>query len=126
MEVRTSLPQVQEHTFPMNTTNGSSALRASLDKFEVALATPIVAGELADWLGEIRALWDEASRQVQTSLEVEHPRQYQQISKEDQEMFATIEKLKNEDRAIAEDVESFDRLLTRVAEVAPRREPNEE
>jgi hypothetical protein len=110
----------------MSMTNLQTPLRESLDKLEVALTTPIIAGELADWLLELRTLWEDASAQLHAALERDHPRQHQQISKEDQEMFATVEKLQAEDAAIAEESECFGRLLARVAEHAPKFERDEE
>jgi hypothetical protein len=110
----------------MSMTNLQTPLRESLDKLEVALTTPIIAGELADWLLELRTHWDDASARLHAALDQDHPRQYQQISKEDQEMFAIVEKLQAEDAAIAEESESFGRLLARVAEHAPKFKPDEE
>ena len=101
-------------------------LRNALDAFETALATPVVAGELAAWSVAALEDWNELSAQVHYHVGHMHPRQYQQISHEDPEMLACVEKLKAEDTKIEQDREAFNRMIVRVVAHAPKFERDEE
>lgn len=101
-------------------------LREALETFETALATPVVAGELASWSDGAQKAWNELSVQIHYHLGHLHPRQFQQIAGEDPEMHACVEKLKAEDAKVEQDREALGRIVTRVAAHAPKFERDEE
>jgi hypothetical protein len=108
-----------------NATNPESELRSALTAFETSVATPVVSGELPDWVENVQKTWAEASNQVQRHLSELHPRQYQQISQEDPALFHQIEKMKAEDEALKATCSKLDQLVRRVAQHVPGVEPDE-
>src|SRR5688572_33106999 len=109
----------------MDPSNQENELRAALSTFETNVATPVVSGELADWVEKVKKAWSKASAQIQAHTKELHPRQYEEISKEDPALFQQIELLKAEDSAIEEARDKIDRTVTRVAEHVPKLEPDE-
>jgi hypothetical protein len=101
-------------------------LKAALERFETCLLSPILAGELIEWVGETQKSWCDAAAHFREHASELHPRQFKQISKEDPELLPRTEKLQAEDADIEEDVEELDRALRRFAEHAPKFEPDEE
>lgn len=110
----------------MTHTEPELELKASLARFETCLDTPMMAGELVEWVGELQGTWTDFATQVRQHLAELHPRLYQQISNQDPELLPRTEKLQAEDAGIEEDCDAFDRLLHRFAEHAPSFEPDEE
>ena len=109
----------------MNQNNSESALKASLAAFETSLATPIVSGELAEWIEAVQKTWTEASAQLHYQVKHRHPQQYEQISKEDPELLPRVEQLQAEDRAIEEEREKLSHTVSRTTQHAPKLEPDE-
>ena len=107
-------------------TEPDQELKTSLDRFENCLVTPMMAGELVEWVGEVQSAWADISAHVREHVTELHERQYKQISKQDPELLPRIEKLQAEDAALEVDCDEFDRLLHRFAEHAPKFEPDEE
>ncbi|HEX5472847.1 MAG TPA: hypothetical protein VFW73_13230 [Lacipirellulaceae bacterium] len=101
-------------------------LRNALADFEAALETPIVSGDLANWIDQIRQMWAGASTQVHYHIKQLHPRQYEEMAKQDAEMLTRIDLLKAEDKAIESQRDQLAREIDRVAEHAPKLEPDEE
>ena len=75
-------------------------LRSTLATFETSLLTPTVSGELSGWLEQVQKTWDEASAQIHYHLKHLHPRQYEEISKQDPELLPRIDQLRDEDESI--------------------------
>ncbi len=100
----------------MDESDSHNDLRTALEKFETSLVTPIVAGELAGWLDEVRKTWNEASAQVHYHGKHLHPRQYDEISKQDPELLPRIELLRAEDEAIEQQREHISHAVNRVAQ----------
>jgi hypothetical protein len=90
------------------------------------LGTPVVSGELAEWIDTVSKSWVEASAQVHYQVKHRNPRQYEQIAKEDPELLPRIEQLQAEDAAIEEDRERLGNTVHRTAQHVPRMEPDEE
>jgi hypothetical protein len=109
----------------MDQTTYESDLKTALASLETRLSTPVVSGELADWMGEVQKAWADASHQIEVSLLRLHPGQYEQIAQQDQEMFPQIEKLKAEDEAIASERERIGNMVQRDAQHVPKLEPDE-
>jgi hypothetical protein len=105
--------------------NSENELREALASFETSVATPIVSGELPDWTDKVQKAWSEASAQVHYHAKHLHPRQYQEIAKEDPALFQQVELLKAEDEAIEQEREKLNQTVARVATRAPKVEPDE-
>jgi hypothetical protein len=102
------------------------ALKTVLSTFETSLLTPTVSGELASWLEEVQKSWDQASTEIHFHVKHLHPRQFDEISKQDPELFPKIEQLQAEDEAIEQQRELLAQLIGRVGQHAPKLEPDEE
>lgn len=109
----------------MTATDPDRELREAIDVFDTALATPVVSGELAVWSDEVRAAWARLSPLVHHQMVTFHPKQYDEITRQDPELFAQVDKLKVEDAAILEEQSSFDASVSRLANLAPLVEPDE-
>jgi hypothetical protein len=107
-------------------TNPESELKLALEAFEVAVATPIVSGDLSDWIETLQKTWAEVSAQVQRTVQESHAKQYEQIGEQDPELLPRIELLTAEDEAIAHEREKLDNAVTRVAQHVPKLEPDEQ
>lgn len=110
----------------MDQSNSENELKATLSAFETSLATPVVSGELAEWVGAVEKSWAEASAQVHYEIRHRHPRQYEQMSKEDPELLPRVEQLQGEDAAIEQEREKLSHTVARTAQHVPKLEPDEE
>jgi hypothetical protein len=106
--------------------NADNDLKASLDAVETSLATPVVSGELAEWLDTVQKTWAEASAQIHFQVTQAHARQYEQISKADPELLPRVEQLQAEDQAIEQQRNQLSQSVRRTAQHAPKLEPDEE
>jgi hypothetical protein len=109
-----------------NGDNPESQLKSALEGFEVACLRPIVAGELQSWIEHLKEEWRKASSQIEMHAQQLHPRQYDEIAKQDPELLARIDKLKEEDTVIDAERVKVDQSVTRLAEHLPKLEPDEE
>jgi hypothetical protein len=109
----------------MDQPTAESALKTALASLETSLSTPIVSGELAAWVQEVQASWEEASARIEESCRVLHPRQFEQIAEQDQELLPQIEQLKAEDEAIERQREHIGQMVARDAQYVPKLEPDE-
>src|SRR4051794_34311563 len=91
-------------------------LKTVLTTFETNLLTPAVSGELASWFGDVQKSWEEASAQIHFHVKHLHPRQYDEISKQDPELFPRIEQLQVEDEAIEQQREQLSQSIGRVGQ----------
>lgn len=101
-------------------------LKAALEAFETRLATPLISGELADWVDALQVTWATASQQLRDHLERLHSQQYQQMGEADPELLSRIESLKSEDCAIEEQRQQLETSITRTAQHLPKMEPDED
>jgi hypothetical protein len=102
-----------------------NALKDALTSLETTLATPVISGELADWIKGVQKAWTEASGQIHYSVKHSHPRQFEEIGSADPELLPRIEQLQAEDTAIEEDRERFATSIKRSTEHIPKLEPDE-
>jgi hypothetical protein len=100
-------------------------LKASLEAFETSLETPVISGELTDWLEAVNKTWSEASAQIQDRMRDEHARQFDEMGKEDPELLPRVELLQAEDGAIEADRLALGQLITNTSQQAPKLEPDE-
>jgi len=113
-------------TTQLTQSTADNDLRTALSALETSLATPLISGELADWLAVVADSWATAKQQVQHHSEVEHPSQFQQIGSEDPELLPRVEQLQAEDAAIQQDCQALDHSVSRIASHAPKLETDEE
>ena len=106
--------------------NPENGLRDALAAFETALATPLLSGELDNWIDHVQATWSDVSTHVHDHSTRLHPRQYQEISDADPELMSQVEKLQVEDLAIERDREGLCRRVHGIVQHAPQFEPDEE
>jgi hypothetical protein len=107
-------------------TTSEDELKTALSAFETSLETPVVSGELTEWLDAVKQAWAELSAKVHYQAKHDHPRQYEQMSKEDPELLPRVEQLQAEDAAIEQDREKLNQLVSRTTAHAPKLEPDEE
>jgi hypothetical protein len=100
-------------------------LKTALEAFETSLATPVISGELADWVEALQKTWAEASAQIDERIEQRHPVQFEEIGKADPELLPRVEQLQEEDAAIKADVELLRTSLKRSLAHLPKLEPDE-
>ncbi len=105
--------------------NPEAELKNALDTFETCLIRPIVSGDLAAWIGELQRTWVDAARLIHFHVTYLHPRQYDDISKQNPELLPRIELLKAEDSAIEEQREKLSESVDRLVQHAPKLEPDE-
>jgi hypothetical protein len=113
-------------TKPLAQSATDTDLKNALSALETSLATPLVSGELSDWLDNAKQTWAKASAQIQDCIEHGHPTQLEQIGNADPELLPRVEQLQAEDAAIEQDRQAFDQAVSRVAVHAPKLEPDEE
>jgi hypothetical protein len=101
-------------------------LKAALDALETSLVSPVISGELTDWVRSVQKSWSEASSQIQSAVKHSHPQQLEEIGGADPELLPRVEQLQAEDLAIEEDREKLATAVQRVAEHVPKLEPDEE
>ena len=101
-------------------------LKTVLTTFETSLLSPTVSGELATWLGQVQKAWEEASAQIHFHVKHLHPRQYDEISKQDPELLPRIDQLRAEDEAIEQQRELLSQSIGRIGQHVPKMEPDEE
>jgi hypothetical protein len=107
-------------------TKSEEDLKLALSEFETNLGTPVVSGELAEWIDAVKKTWDEASAQIHYHLKHLHPRQFEQIGSEDPELLPRVEQLQVEDAAIEDEREKLSTTVKRSAEHVPKLEPDED
>jgi uncharacterized coiled-coil DUF342 family protein len=106
--------------------NSHDDLKAVLTEFETSLLTPTISGELASWLEEVQKTWEEASAQIHFHVKHLHPRQYDEISKQDPELLPRIDQLRAEDEVIEQQRAQLAQSIGRVGQHALKMEPDEE
>src|SRR5689334_7083506 len=101
-------------------------LKTALTAFETSLLTPTVSGELSSWLEQVQKTWEEASAQIHYHLKHLHPRQYEEIAKQDPELLPRLDQLRAEDDCIEQQRSQLSQSIGRVGQHAPKLEPDEE
>jgi hypothetical protein len=109
-----------------NTNYSQDDLNAVLAKFETSLLSPTISGELPSWLEEVQKSWEETSAQIHYYIKHVHPRQFDEIAKQDPELLPRIEQLQAEDEAIEQQRAQLSQSIGRVGQHAPKLEPDEE
>jgi hypothetical protein len=109
----------------MSTIETERDLKDALDAFETALMTPVVSGELAVWGDQVRDAWATLTPIVERQVSRLHPKQYEEMTRQDPELFTHVDNLKAEDAAIRDEQQKLAQLIDRLANLAPLVEPDE-
>jgi hypothetical protein len=120
------VPEQWKHVPTSNDDNPALQLKTALDSFEVACLRPIISGELQSWVNHLKEEWDRANKQLELHTKHLHPRQYEEITKQDPELFARVDQLRAEDVVIDTERARVDQSIARLAEHLPKLEPDEE
>lgn len=88
-----------------------SPLHDVLQRFETALLTPQVAGEISEWAQSLAAAWMGLCEQVGHEVVNEHRGQIKDIGRTDPELLSKVKELKAEDAAIIAECETFGRRI---------------
>jgi hypothetical protein len=102
----------------------SNGLRGALEALETALATPLVPGEHVAWTEALAEKWTAAVPLIRQRLE-EHETQYAEMLEVDQEIFARVDLLRQEDQAIATDLDGLEPIFARLQAKTPVAERDE-
>jgi hypothetical protein len=100
-------------------------LRDALTAFETSVTTPIVSGELSDWIEKARKTWGNCSAQVRMHIRDLHPRQFEQIGEADAALFRQVELLRADDERIEAERENLDHSVSRMSDWLPKLGPDE-
>jgi hypothetical protein len=87
--------------------------------------TPVVSGELAVWGDEVRGAWAKLAPMVDRQVSRLHPKQYEEMTRQDPELFTHVDNLKAEDAAVLDELQKLGQLVDRLANLAPLVEPDE-
>jgi hypothetical protein len=101
-------------------------LKSALDVLETSIATPIVAGDLATWIDDVKNSWSHATAQIEHHIDDLHPRQFDQIVQQDPELLPRVDALKAEDASIRSHCRALGQTVARLAQHVPSLEPDEE
>jgi hypothetical protein len=101
------------------------ALNESLTKLETALITPLVSGELDDWVQTVREATQELGPNLREYIESVLHAQYVQIAKSDEELLSRVEQMIEEDKGLLEEYEAFLQDLKRLSSRVPGAEKDE-
>jgi hypothetical protein len=103
----------------------AEALRVALERLETTAGTPVVSGEMENWLAALEQAFAQLQAVVDRHVRQSHAPQIASIKREDPEMFRNVDELQKEDGLI---VEAIRGALARLAVLKPmvqRIEPDE-
>jgi hypothetical protein len=106
-------------------TSPETALRDALTAFEISVTTPVVSGELSDWIDKVKKCWSPAAERMRQEIKDNHPQVFGEIAETDAALLRQVELLKTEDEAIASDLAELDQTMSRLVEHLPKMEPDE-
>ncbi len=98
---------------------------AAIESFETALLTPITSGDLPDWLEKLKSAWKHAADILRGESRL-HQQQLDEIAVQDPELLFRVEQLRAEDIDLNKQCERIDQAVTRLSDLGPRLEPDEE
>lgn len=104
-------------------------LNESLAKLETALLTPVVSGELEDWVRAVQKATAELRSRLDAYLGSTQRRSYFQIAKADSELLNRVQQLASDDQTLLADFAELEKSLDRLAQlvsVAKRQESRPE
>jgi len=100
------------------------AFRAALTELERSLESPLVPGELDDWLTSVLKAFDDLQPVLAAQLG-KHKEVYQEIGEEDQELLSRVDQLADTDAKLAAQVEQLRKKFAAMESQAEEIEPRE-
>lgn len=101
------------------------AFHGVLEHLEVAAGTPMVPGEMENWLQEVDGALAKLQSSFEEQLRESHAPQLRSIKREDSEMFRHVEELQQEDAAITESIATLQARAGVLKPMVQRIEPDE-
>lgn len=109
----------------MNVSPQETALHDSLGKLENALLSPVVAGELLDWVETVRQAASKLQPQLEAYIRDVLHAQYREIAKADTEMLTRVEQAIGKDHKLLAEFEPFRGELDELTKQAPAAQKDE-
>lgn len=94
-------------------------LKAAIDKLETSLLTPVLAGELVNWITQVQDSADDLDELVKPCLERLHS-DFTEIAKSDNELLSRVQQMVNVEQELLKQHEEFRRNLHLLATKAPK------
>jgi hypothetical protein len=104
---------------------GKNELFSSLERFEASLETPVVPGEMLDWLETAQQLCREVDSLVRREIDEKHPQTLQEISRQDVSLTPRIDELKANDVELLGKWNEMVQKASALYNKADQAEPNE-
>jgi hypothetical protein len=92
-------------------------LHEALTNLETALLTPVVSGELAPWVRDVREAAARAGDELKNYLGSTQRRQYREMAKADPELLSRIEQLADDDRTLLGKLAQFEKNAAKLEEL---------
>ena len=125
-QLQPSVPNAPVPQLNSIVTQEKSPILAALEKFERALETPVVPGELTAWTGDAKGLCDKIGELLQTYVVQKHTESFSRILRQDIELGHRVENLREIDsRLLHVDFPSLNQKLGELDTRAPAVQPNE-
>ena len=99
--------------------------REALDQLETAAGTPLVSGEMGNWLEAVQQALTHVLSVVDHQIQQAHAPQLSSIKREDPEMLRNVDQLQKEDRLILEELTAAVARLGVLKPMVERIEPDE-
>jgi hypothetical protein len=101
----------------MVSANLENGLRAALARFEDCIETPVIPGELANWLNDARRACLEVGKALREYARNEHSELLHKMGREDSELLGRVEQLREAEQQL---ICTFDRLQSRLELLSDR------
>ena len=109
----------------MSNLQTETALRESLTRFETCLQTPVVSGDLTQWLNDARAACEEVCRLVPEESDTIHAEMLRKMAQQDLELASRVEQLSQQETELKEESERLRGQLDQLVSHARMVEPDE-
>jgi hypothetical protein len=102
----------------MSVQQQEQALRDALSRLETALGTPVISGELTDWVQAVRKDFEAVRGALRAEFHEGHRQQFANIMQQDLELARRVEQLKEEDQTLLLQMAKWGEELDRLASIA--------
>lgn len=96
----------------------ANEMRAALEAFENALATPLISGKHAHWCDCVSTTCSAAASQLRHQIKQVHPAEYAKMLQADSELASRVGRLREEDAAIERQVSRIETAVERLRQKA--------
>jgi septal ring factor EnvC (AmiA/AmiB activator) len=103
----------------------NSPFLSELARFETSLETPVVPGELPNWVASVRKSCEALGALQSKEIQEAHAQQLEEISEEDVALAPRIEAIKSKDEELVIQRDELESQLRTLSNQAKRAEPNE-